>query len=170
MMTLVLWKGCAQDSLWSALNTAESRKRRDTRSPSQTDQNGSFFCCIPIFNTSSTKVSPGLLRTAFTHSRWTDLDALLVSPVTPGPRNNVHSHRCDDVGPAKWGDEWLDPLRVLLKQKINMESSYLQQRAAQRAKMSFNWQSWMILLLVFANIPAVPTQGKRVTKFFISSI
>ncbi|KAM4746120.1 transmembrane protein 132D [Anableps anableps] len=39
-----------------------------------------------------------------------------------------------------------------------MESSCLQQRAAQRAKMSFNWQSWMILLLVFATIPAVLTQ------------
>ncbi|XP_017161949.1 transmembrane protein 132D isoform X2 [Poecilia reticulata] len=39
-----------------------------------------------------------------------------------------------------------------------MESSCLQPRAAPRAKMSFNRQSWMILLLVFATISAVLTQ------------
>ncbi|KAK5623291.1 hypothetical protein CRENBAI_016430 [Crenichthys baileyi] len=39
-----------------------------------------------------------------------------------------------------------------------MENSCLQQRAAQCAKMSFNWQSWMIPLLVFATVPAALTQ------------
>ncbi|XP_038155284.1 transmembrane protein 132C [Cyprinodon tularosa] len=39
-----------------------------------------------------------------------------------------------------------------------MESSCLQRRVAQCAKMSFNWQSWMISLLVFATVPAALTQ------------
>lgn len=37
----------------------------------------------------------------------------------------------------------------------------MEERAAQRAKMSFYRQSWMILQIVFATITTVNTQGKR---------
>ena len=43
----------------------------------------------------------------------------------------------------------------------------LEQRAARRAKMSFDCQSWMILQIVFASITTVLTQGKQVENKYL---
>lgn len=170
MMTLVHWKGCAQDSPRCALSSAESRERRDTGSQKLINTDLSLRRALASLASSvpptPAKVSPGSLRTAFTHSPWAELDSRSAfSPTRADHATTSHSHRCDGVEPANWRDEWAGLLRVLLKGKVQpartMESTCLQPRAALRAKMSFKRQSWMILLLVFATISAVLTQGKR---------
>lgn len=161
MMSLVPWGLRTRQSVIckQPLNTAESQARWQTRyNLDESEQHKQFLVLKkPKFQLTSPNRT---LREGQRLDRYAQLLRTAGDQCYLRHGVHFHSHRCDYVECANCGNEWNDHTSLKAEPAF-MCGAHTEERAAQRAKMSFYWQSWMILQIVFATITTVNTQGKR---------